>query len=84
MEKDETTKRFSFLAKHSDSVVEAIGVRGNCSGQVPVQLGAPVTMLKDPGAHDLHTDVSVVELEKEDIGVGVGFRGEYKIGETED
>ena len=49
--------------------MEANEVKGSCSGQVPVQLEAPTNLLKDPGAQDVHTDASVVELAREDCRV---------------
>ena len=34
-----------------------------------MQLEAPTNLLKDPGAQDVHTDASVVELAREDCRV---------------
>ena len=50
--------------------MEANGAKGSCSGQVPAHSEAPATVLKDPGAHDVHTDASATGLVREDIGMG--------------
>ena len=64
----ETVKRLSFLAMQSDSEAAAKGVRGSKGlGQLPLQLVAPVTVLKFPGAQEVHTDGSVSELEEERV-----------------
>ena len=64
----EIVKRLSFLMKQSDSEAAAKGVRGSKGlGQLPLQLEAPVTVLKFPGEQEVHTDASVSELEEEKV-----------------
>ena len=62
--------------------MEANEVKGSCSGQVPLQLEAPINLLKDPGAQDVHTDASVTELVREDCRVELCV--DVSEGQTED
>ena len=69
----EIVKRLSFLVKQSDSEAAAKEVRGNKgSGQMLLQLVAPVIALKFPGEQEVHTDGSVSELEEERVEWWVG------------